>query len=637
MNIDVPRQELALCSAIAEGDIRCLLMVLVHMSGDERWLEPPYRPKRDVRLIPDPDAGVPPDIQDEIRQAILKLFARGNPKPVIADPGEELLLKMMRTCLGENVAPEYAPLMREEMGFVAREARWSRRPSDATLARQHVLIVGAGVCAIALAVTLSHLGIPYTIVEKNAELGGTWYVNRYPGCGVDTPNHSYSYSFGSRNPWTRFFCQREELLDYLRKVAAEYGIREHLRLSTELTSSRWDEGRQRWVSTLRTKDGEETFESTALVSAIGQLNDPSRVRFKGDEEFGGLIVHPALWSEDIALDGKRVAVIGTGATAMQLVPAIADRVASVSVFQRTAQWARPVKGYSDPISERARWLLAHLPFYVQWYRFNMFWRYGDGLLPFLRKDPAWPYPDRAVNKGNDRHRQELTDFILSELNERPDLIAKCVPTYPPYGKRILLDNNWFRTLRRPNVELVTDDIDHFSGDGIVTADGRERPFDVIVVATGFRVTEMAARLEITGRGDVNLRDKWANDNPTAYLGLTVPEFPNFFCMLGPNAGPAHGGSVIFQSECQSRYISACLVEMIERGLGAIDVRQDVLDDYVRRVDTEHEAMIWTHPGMTTYYRNKSGRVFSAMPWRFVDYWRMTHDPDLNQYRLTATH
>ncbi|MBI5261828.1 MAG: NAD(P)/FAD-dependent oxidoreductase [Bradyrhizobium sp.] len=634
MNIETPRKRLDLVSAIAEGDIRCLLMVLVHITGDKRWLEPPYRPKRDIRLIPDPDAGLPKDIQDEIRAAVVRLFTNGNPKAAVNDPGDELMLEMMRACLGENVAPEYAPLMREEMGFVPREARWAHHPAAATLAQQHVLIVGAGVCAIALGVALGHLGIPYTIVEKNHELGGTWYINRYPGCGVDTPNHSYSYSFGSRNPWTRYFCQREELLDYLKKVADEYGIREHLRLNTELRSSRWDENKRRWISTLKTREGDENFESTVLVSAIGQLNDPSPAHFKGDETFKGLILHSALWSNDIDLEGKRVAVIGTGATAMQLVPSIADRVASVTVYQRSAQWARPVKGYSDPITEGAQWLLAHLPFYVQWYRFNMFWRYGDGLLPFLRKDPAWPYPDRAVNKGNDRHRQELTDFIVSELKDRPDLIDKCVPTYPPYGKRILLDNGWFRTLTKPNVELVTNQIDHFDTQGIVTAEGKLRPADIIVIATGFKVTEMAARLNITGRGGRNLRETWANDNPTAYLGLTVPDFPNFFCMLGPNSGPAHGGSVIFQSECQSRYISACLVEMIERGVAAIDVREDVHDDYIRRVDAEHEAMIWTHPGMTTYYRNKSGRVFSAMPWRFVDYWRMTHDPELNQYRLT---
>jgi 4-hydroxyacetophenone monooxygenase len=634
MNIELPRKKLDLRSAIAEADIRVLLMVLVHMTGDLRWLAPPYRPKRDVRLIPDPDAGVPQDIQDEIRAAVLKLYENGEPTPAISDPGDELLLEMMRATLGENVAPEYAPLMREEMGFVQRHADWSNRPSDEALAKQHVLIVGAGVCAIALGVALGRLGIPYTIVEKNDEIGGTWYVNRYPGCGVDTPNHSYSFSFGARNPWTRYFAQRQELHDYLLKVVREYDIRKHVRLNTELVASRWDEAKRRWISTLKTRDGEETFDSTTLVSAIGQLNDPSPAHFKDEEKFKGQTLHSALWSDDIKLDGKRVAVIGTGATAMQLVPAIADRVASVTVYQRTAQWARPVKGYSEPITEGARWLLAHLPFYVQWYRFNMFWRYGDGLLPFLRKDPAWPHPDRAVNKGNDRHREELTEFILSELKDRPDLIEKCVPTYPPYGKRILLDNNWFRTLTRPNVELVTDGIDRFAEDGIVTADGTLRPADIVVISTGFKVTEMAARLNISGRDGKNLRDAWANDNPTAYLGLTMPDFPNLFVMLGPNSGPAHGGSVIFQSECQSRYISACLVEMIERGIAAIDVKQEAHDTYIRKVDAEHEQLIWTHPGMSTYYRNQQGRVFSAMPWRFVDYWQMTHDPDFSQYRQT---
>jgi 4-hydroxyacetophenone monooxygenase len=275
MNIEVSRNKLDLSSAVAEGDIRVLLMVLVHMTGDERWLKPPYKPKRDVRLIPDPQAGVPPEIQAEIRAAVLKLFENGEPNPVITDPGDELMLKMMRATLGENVAPEYAPLMREEMGFIPREARWTKPPSGEKLAQQHVLIVGAGVCAIALGVALGRLGIPYTIVEKNDELGGTWYVNRYPGCGVDTPNHSYSFSFGARNPWTRYFAQRQELLDYLKKVALEYDIRKHLRLKTELTSSRWDENKRRWISILKTANGEETFESTTLVSAIGQLNDPS--------------------------------------------------------------------------------------------------------------------------------------------------------------------------------------------------------------------------------------------------------------------------------------------------------------------------------------------------------------------------
>lgn len=620
-------------AAIAQGDIRVLLMVLVHLTGDLRWLEPPYAPKRDVRLIPDPQAGLPPHIQDEIRAAVVDLFRDGTPKPVITDPGDELMLKMMRATLGEQVAPEYAPMIREEMALVPRDKRWTREPSQEQLAERHVLIVGAGVCAIALGVSLGRLGIPYTIVEKNAELGGTWYVNQYPGCGVDTPNHSYSFSFSAHNPWTRYFSQRDEIHDYLKKVATEFGVRDHIRFNTRLTSARWDEAKKRWIATLSTPAGDEQVETAVLVSAIGQLNDPSMAKFEGAENFGGDLFHSALWPKGYSVKGKRVAVIGTGATAMQLVPSIADEVASVTVYQRTAQWSRPVAGYSDLITEGAQWLLAHVPFYAEWYRFNMFWRYGDGLLPFLRKDPDWPHPARAVNKGNDRHREELTNFILSELEGRPDLIAKCVPTYPPYGKRILLDNNWFKTLRKPNVELVTEKIDHVARDGIITSDGTLHPADVIVVSTGFKVTEMAARLDITGIEGRNLREAWAGDNPTAYLGITVPGFPNFFNMLGPNTGPAHGGSVIFQAECQSRYISAALVDMIEQDIAAIDVNADALESYVRKVDDEHEQMIWTHPGMTTYYRNSHGRVFSAMPWRFVDYWAMTHDPDFRDYKV----
>lgn len=635
MNIATTPNQFDLPSAIEQADIRVLLMVLVHMTGDMRWMEPPYLPRRDVRLIPDPRAGLPESVQAEIREAAVKIL-RGNPQPVITDPGNDLMQRMMNATLGEKVAPEYAPMIREEMGLVERDAKWTAQPPAEKLQDRHVLIVGAGVCAIALGVALNRLGIPYTIVDKEDEIGGTWYVNRYPGCGVDTPNHSYSYSFGPRNRWTRYFSQQQEILDYLKNIADQFGVREHVRLNTRLTSSRWDETTKRWISTLETPDGPQEVSSAILVSAIGQLNDPSMAYFKGAENFAGEIFHSARWPEGLDLKGKRVAVIGTGATAMQLVPNIADEVASVTVYQRTAQWSRPVAGYSDRISDGSQWLLAHVPYYAEWYRFNMFWRYGDGLLPFLRKDPNWPYPDRAVNAGNDRHREELTNFILSELEGRPDLIAKCMPTYPPYGKRILLDNNWFRTLRKPNVELVTENIDHITRDGIVSADGKLHPADVIVVSTGFKVTEMAAKLHITGRDGKSLADAWANDNPTAYLGLTVPDFPNLFVMLGPNTGPAHGGSVIFQAECQSRYISACLVQMIERDIAAIDVHAEAKDAYVREVDAEHEQMIWTHPGMSTYYRNKSGRVFSAMPWRFVDYWAMTHDPDLQQYRLTST-
>jgi 4-hydroxyacetophenone monooxygenase len=633
MNIELPHKKLDLASAIAEGDIRVLLMVLVHMTGDERWLEPPYKPKRDIRLIPDPQAGVPPEIQAEIRAAVLKLFENGEPNPVITDPGDALMLKMMRATLGENVAPEYAPLMREEMGFVQRHADWSKRPSDETLTQQHVLIVGAGVCAIALGVALGRLGIPYTIVEKNAEVGGTWYVNRYPGCGVDTPNHFYSYSFAPNHGWLHYFSPREELQAYIERFATQYGVRPHIRFGCEVTGAAWSESDGRWIATLRTAQGSSRIDAKLLVAATGHFEHLSVPAIEGAAAFAGPLFHSACWPDGLALDGKRVAVIGTGASAMQIVPTIAGRVASLDIYQRSAQWVRSVPQYSLPVNPGTQWLLEHVPYYATWNRFTLFWRYGDGLLQFLRKDPDWPHPTRSLNKVNDRHRQEMTDYMLSELSGRPELLEACLPDYPPYGKRILIDKGWFKTLCAPGVELVTTPIAHLDAGGIVTADGKRRETDVVVLATGFVVTDLAARLGIAGRGGRTLAAEWADENPSAHLGMTVPGFPNFFCLYGPNTNMGHGGSVIFLAECQSRYIAGCIVEMVERGIAAMECRPEARDEWVRRVDEAHRELVWTHPGMRTYYRNRHGRVVSPSPFRLVDTWAMTHRPDLADFEL----
>jgi 4-hydroxyacetophenone monooxygenase len=625
-----------LAAAIVEADLRVLLMVLAHLTGDLTWLDPPFRPKRDVRLIPDPSAGLAPEIQETIRSAVLQCLSDGLVRPAIADPGSDLLRRMMSVCLGEEVPLEYAHLAREEMALVAREPQWKRPPAAKGLEQRSVLIVGAGVSGIALAVSLGRLGIPFVIVEKNAGVGGAWYENRYPGCGVDTPNHSYSYSFGPRHRWSRYFSPREEVQEYLEKIVDTFDVRDHIRFNSRLLSARWDEDRHRWTAQVRDENGVHELDAAFLVSAIGQLSDPFVPDINGADSFRGQLFHSARWPERLDVAGRHLAVVGTGATAMQLVPTVVDRVASVTVYQRTAQWARPIERYGDPISEGMRWLIENVPFYAEWFRFNMFWRYGDGLLATLRRDLNWPHPERSVNRANERHRQEMERFIHAELADRPDLLAKCIPSYPAYAKRILVDNGWYRTLLRPNMHLVTEAIDHIGADAVVTADGARRHADIIVLATGFRLTEMAARLNIVGKAGVSLADAWKDDNPQAYLGLSVPGFPNFFCMLGPNSGPAHGGSVIFQAECQTRYIASCLVQMSERDIASIDVKPEVLEAYVRRVDAEHEQLIWTHPGVETYYRNRHGRVFSVMPWRFVDYWQMTHDADLAEYCVRPT-
>jgi 4-hydroxyacetophenone monooxygenase len=612
--------------AVADGDLRVLLMCLVHLTGDERWLEPPYRPAKDVSIVPDPSAGLPDEVADEIREAVVR---HASDRPVIEHPDDELMLRMMVACTADRIDPRYVGMMREEMGFASKDVTWPEgreRPSDLD-----VVIIGAGPSGIALAVRLQRLGIPYRIFESGSSVGGVWRDNRYPGCAVDTPNHFYSFSFAPPHRWPRYFSAQPDLETYLQRTADDFGVTSHTTFGANVEGAAWNESTKRWNVAVRIDGVIERVDTAVLVSAIGQLHAPQMPNVDGLDAFAGSAFHSSRWPADLDLDGRSVAVVGTGATAMQIVPEIADQVALLTVYQRSAQWARPIERYHDPIPEGSQWLIENLPFYAPWYRFTMTWRYSDGLLRHLQKDPDWPHPERAINRRNDLHRQEMTDHIVRELDGRADLIAKCVPDYPPYGKRILLDNGWFRTLCEPHVELVTDAIVRIEPDGIVTADGRHRPCDVIVFATGFEVTQMAARLDIVGRNGRRLADEWADDDPQAYLGISVPGFPNFFCLQGPNTGLGHGGSAIFQSECQARHITSSLMAMVEDEARTIEVTPEAHDADVAAVDAAHERMIWTHPGMDTYYRNRRGRVVTVMPWSLLDYWSRTHDVDRRAY------
>ncbi len=617
--------------ALQQADLRVLIMVLFHLTGDEKWLSDRFRPGRDVNLIADEDAGFAPDIQAEIIAKAARIL-EVPPPPAIQDPGDALMVRMMRHCLSENVGEEYAPMMREEMGFVPRQVAWNHEPT--VRPDTPVVIVGAGESGIALGANLRALGIPYLILEEQNEVGGTWLVNNYPGCAVDTPNHAYSFSFGSRQPWTRFFSRRDQLLDYMIERSHEFGIRGNIRFGHRVTRCDWDEAGARWRVTVETREGVEIIEGWALISAIGPISKPHKPNFRGWRDFDGPIFHANRWPDGFDIAGKRVAIVGTGASSMQIVPAIVDKVDHLTVFQRTAQWVRHIPRFKDEMTQGQRWLLQNVPFYVEWFRFAMLWRYGDGLLRTLKRDPDWPHPERSMNRMNDRHRVQMAEFIEAELEGRPDLLAKCVPDYPPYAKRILLDNGWYQSLRKPNCDLITDRIKRIERDGIRSSDGALHRADIILMAIGFQVFQNAAALNVTGRDGRNLHNEWADDDPKAHLGITAPGFPNMFFIQGPNTVLAHGGSAIFTSECQARYTVGAIVRMIQDGISTIDVKQDVQDAYMARVDAEHRELVWAHPGMKPWYRNKKGRVAAAIPWRLVDYHEMTRDPDFSEYRLT---
>ena len=623
-------------AALAEADLRVLLMVMFQVSGDECWLQEPYRPRRDVKLIADEDAGFTPEIQAEIRAAAVQMLADRESSPVHPVPDEALILRMMSVCLGEQVAPEYAPTMREQMGFAPLLESLTPLEAVPDSEQLPVIIVGAGISGILLGKMLLEQGIPFRIFDKNSQVGGTWWENTYPGCGVDTPNHAYSFSFGPRYPWRRFFSPRADIQDYLEQTAAAANLYPHIEFNTEIEQARWDSENACWQVTVRSSAGQSVVQGFAVVSAVGQLNLPSLPTLQGIADFEGPIFHSSDWPSDLDLVGKKVAVVGTGASAMQIVPTIADTVAELTVYQRSPQWARPIPRFHDELSESAHWLVEHVPFYAAWLRFTVLWRYGDGLLPFLRKDPDWPHPERSMNRVNEKHRLELLAHIENTLGDRQDLLQKCVPDYPPYGKRMLLDNGWFETLLKPNVELVTAGIDHLDSKAIVGADGARRAFDVVVLATGFQVGKMAARLNITGRDGMRLKDEWADDNPSAYLGVSISGFPNLFCMMGPGTGLGHGGSAMFQAEVQARYVAECVTGMLNSGDRSMEVKRAVQQEFVDRLDAEHAQMIWMHPALRTYYRNAKGRVFSLLPWRVVDYWHMARRVNRDDYRFSCS-
>ena len=621
-----------LVAALLEADTVPLLLSLVHLAGDPGLLDE-VRP-----LVTGPwdySNSIPAETKDQIRGAMVKVLtglADGS-LTMPPRPDDALLSKMMNVAVGQAVSDEYRPMMLKQLGIAEPDGH----PDCGALAKEatfHVAIIGAGMSGLGLAIQLKKSGIPFTIFEKNDDVGGTWLENSYPGCGVDTPNHSYSFSGEPNNEWSRFYSKQSEIWAYFRRCAEKHDLLKFIRLGTEVTGARFDETSGRWNLELRQSNGRiSKFVASALVAAVGQLNRPSLPSIQGMETFQGPSFHTARWNHDVSLRRKRVAMIGTGASGMQVGPAIAEDVERLTIYQRTPHWVTPNPNYHRTVSAGKQWVLENIPFYRDWYRFQLFWGFSDGIHDALQIDPTWPHLDRSLNAINERHRQFLERHVGKELEGRPDLIEKVTPKYPPYGKRMLMDNHWYATLRRPNVELVTDAIERITETGVLMVDGSFREADLIVFATGFQPGRLLAPIEFIGREGMSIHELWANDNPRAYLGITVPKFPNLFLLYGPNTNLGHGGSAIFSSECQITYVMQCLEAMIMRGWSTMECDKDVHDAYNERVDQAHSRMVWSHGGMSNWYRNKAGRVFANSPWRLVDYWRMTSKPNFDDYKI----
>lgn len=619
--------------AVAGAEVTPLIPAIAALTGDTRILDEASRPDAANMLMPDLGF-TEADLERSRRAAVDALVRRrdaGNPQP--PPPTDEFVNRLIEWMTGGWDVEPNLEMFREELDVRAedpRSPRWSAEDIDPDRDFR-VAIIGAGMSGLVALHRLRQAGVDAVVYEKNQDVGGTWLENTYPGCRVDVPTFFYSYSFVQRTDWPETYSRQDVLLDYFRTCADDLGLRPHIRFSTEVSSMVWDDDAQHWTLELQGPDGEETVTAHAVISAVGQLNRPKMPDIAGLGSFEGEAFHSARWDHDVELAGKRVGVIGTGCSAAQFIPVVATEASHLTIFQRTPNWLAPAPSIADPIGDGARWLFEHVPTYGHWWRLFQFWRLADGMLPAAEVDPDWTGGPSTVSALNAFVREIFVAHLQESFGDRPDLLEKVVPDYPPIAKRVVRDDGvWAETLKRDDVLLETGPIDEVVPAGIRMADGQLHELDVLIYGTGFRAADFLMPMKVVGRDGVDLHERWGGD-ARAYLGITVPGFPNLFCLYGPNTNIVINGSIIFFSEAEANYVTQAIRRLLTDGYGSMECRRDVHDEYNERVDAGNRAMAWGVSEVNSWYKNASGRVAQNWPFSLLEYWRQTRDVAPSDY------
>lgn len=624
MNISKQALERALDSA----SFPVIAALLVHFTGDISILD--KLPKPNQVVLGETQGFLTHKDKQIIKKIALKEIGRFFSNSAFDDiyiPSNEELNEMMNFIVGEEVSSDYVPMMLGDLNITTHT---SKPNFLATKSNLEVLIIGAGMSGILAAIKLAEIGIKYKIYEKNNDLGGTWYENQYPGSRVDIANHFYSYSFEENHQWSEHFSRQPELLDYFKKCFHKYDIQKNTYFETQVTDMKFDELNQEW-SVNSICHGEKKTESISIViSCVGQLNQPKVPEINGLKKFQGNMFHSSQWPNFDVISGKKVAVVGTGASAFQIVPSIAKSCKELTIFQRSPPWMFPNPQYHEEVDDGKKWLLKNLPFYSRWYRFLLFYPGSDQLLDSLFIDPAWKVRSDSINQKNDAMRELFTAAMLGQISDQ-SLVDKVIPDYPPFGKRMLQDNGaWLQALHLPNVTLLSEGVECISSKGVVSS-GKELEFDTIIFATGFRAQDFFSPINIDGGS--GSYDKIYGDSPRSYLGITFSSMPNFFAMYGPGTNLAHAGSIIFNSECQINYICSAIKYMLSNNFKVIRVKPEIEKQYQDRFDKRHEKMVWQHSKVSSWYQNSKGKVVTTSPWRLVEYWNWTNKFNQDDYEF----
>ncbi|HEX7873722.1 MAG TPA: NAD(P)/FAD-dependent oxidoreductase, partial [Sphingobium sp.] len=501
--------------AVHEAGLMPLLMAVVHLTGKLDILDETGETQR-PQYSTDMSGGVPAELAAALREhaarAVRQWRDAGCPPPY--QPTEAEMARMMDVLAGAALDPRYRPLLTEELGLSGDERfpAWGDEVPGEAKERLSTIVVGAGLSGIVMGYRLKQAGVPFTIVEKNEGPGGTWFENRYPGARVDVPSHCYSFSFTRDFPWPELFSPWPVLRRYFAEMADRLGLTPFIRYNTQVTRAVYDEEAAEWAVDLLSHGVEEHQRARVLVSAVGQLNRPLIPQIENQDAFKGQRFHTSRWPDGLDVTGKKVIVIGTAATALQLVPELATMTAEVSVFQRSPTWVFVHPEYRDHITAGQQWAIDHLPGYARWYRLILYNWATDGAPSHMIIDPDWPQDGKSVSAANLASRERLTHGMAAMIGDDPEMLAKMIPDYPPYVKRPNLgDGGFFRAFSRPNVHLVTEGAGHFTENGLVDGSGKLHEADIVVYATGFRALEYLAPMEIVGRGGQRIDAFWGDE------------------------------------------------------------------------------------------------------------------------------
>jgi len=476
-------------------------------------------------------------------------------------------------------------------------------------------IAGSGFAGIGCGIRLKQANEnDFVILERAADLGGTWRDNTYPGCACDVPSHLYSFSFEPNPRWSRTFSPQPEIWDYLRHCSTKYGVEPHVRYDHTVTEAAWDDERQVW--NIETNQGSLTADF--FISGVGALSEPKLPDIPGIDKFEGALFHSAQWDHDYDLEDKRVAVIGTGASSIQFVPKIQPQVKQLHLFQRTAPWIVPQR--DRDLSKLEKRLYRLFPPAQLAMRAAIYWVRELFVLGFMRPRKGGP------------NEKIATRHLHSQVKD-PELRRKLTPHYRMGCKRVLISDSYYPALQQPGVDVVTDGIAEIKANSIVTADGSEREIDALILGTGFFVTDMPVADYVKGRGGRTMGEHWQG-SPQAYLGTTVNGFPNMFFLVGPNTGLGHN-SIVFMIESQLNYLMECLGHMKARGADVFEVREEVQEAFNERIQRRLQGTVWNSGGCASWYLDENGKNTTIWPGFTWPFRQETRHFDPTDYTLAA--